>query len=98
MTDARALACVVGGGPLKMARHPTPTTRRRLTMFQTARTTPLGTLLIVGVSEALVPGRPVTASVGLASYCPVASWEAWLKRCDDNLYSAKAAGRNRVVG
>lgn len=49
-------------------------------------------------SEALVPGRPVTASVGLASYCKDASWEAWLKRCDDNLYSAKATGRNRVVG
>jgi GGDEF domain-containing protein len=40
----------------------------------------------------LLPGQPVTISVGFATYGDDPDWEAWLKRCDDNLYGAKAAG------
>jgi diguanylate cyclase (GGDEF)-like protein len=46
----------------------------------------------------LLPGQPVTVSVGFATSGDDPDWEAWLKRCDDNLYGAKAAGRNCVVG
>jgi len=47
---------------------------------------------------ALVPGRPVTVSVGVAALEDDSDWEQWLKRCDENLYAAKARGRNVVVG
>jgi two-component system cell cycle response regulator len=41
---------------------------------------------------------PVTISVGIASVLPTGdSVSALLKRADDALYDAKAAGRNRVV-
>ena len=49
-------------------------------------------------SKSLVPGRPITVSIGVASYSGDQHWEEWLKRCDQNLYGAKAAGRNAVVG
>jgi diguanylate cyclase (GGDEF)-like protein len=42
---------------------------------------------------------PVTVSVGVASLTPEVQETAdFIKMCDDNLYSAKAAGRNKVVG
>jgi diguanylate cyclase (GGDEF)-like protein len=46
----------------------------------------------------LVPGRNITVSIGVASYSGDRDWEEWLRRCDQNLYGAKAAGRNAVVG
>jgi diguanylate cyclase (GGDEF)-like protein len=49
-------------------------------------------------AKPLIPDCPVTVSVGVATFNGDADWEGWLKRCDDNLYVAKAAGRNRVVG
>lgn len=49
-------------------------------------------------SKSLVPGRPITVSIGVASYSGDQNWEDWLRRCDQNLYGAKAAGRNAVVG
>jgi diguanylate cyclase (GGDEF)-like protein len=45
----------------------------------------------------LLPDRPVTVSLGVAGYHSGETTEDWLKRVDDNLYRAKAAGRNRVV-
>jgi two-component system cell cycle response regulator len=42
---------------------------------------------------------PVTVSVGIATLTPeVQELTDFIKMCDDNLYAAKAAGRNRVVG
>ena len=38
----------------------------------------------------------VTASFGLAQWQPQEPLDTWLKRADDALYAAKAAGRNRV--
>jgi len=49
-------------------------------------------------SLSLVPDRPVTASIGVSALTPDLDWEDWMKRCDDNLYGAKSAGRNRVSG
>jgi len=49
-------------------------------------------------SRALAPGRTVTVSVGVAALADDSDWEQWLKRCDENLYAAKARGRNVVVG
>jgi diguanylate cyclase (GGDEF)-like protein len=46
----------------------------------------------------LVPGRPVTVSIGIAAFQGEKDRDAWLKRCDENLYGAKARGRNVVVG
>ena len=46
----------------------------------------------------LLPGAAVTVSVGVATLNGDRDWEAWLKRCDERLYVAKAEGRNRVVG
>jgi len=46
----------------------------------------------------LIPGRAVTVSVGVAALEDESDWEQWLKRCDENLYTAKAQGRNIVVG
>ncbi|PZD72425.1 putative diguanylate cyclase AdrA [Acaryochloris thomasi RCC1774] len=45
----------------------------------------------------LLPDRPVTVSIGLATLYPQENWKLWLKRSDENLYQAKAMGRNRVV-
>lgn len=49
-------------------------------------------------SKPLVPGRRITVSIGVAAYSGDQNWEQWLNRCDQNLYGAKAAGRNAVVG
>jgi diguanylate cyclase (GGDEF)-like protein len=49
-------------------------------------------------TKPLVPGRPITVSIGVASYSGDKDWEEWLRRCDQNLYGAKAQGRNAVVG
>jgi len=49
-------------------------------------------------AQPLIPGRSITVSIGVASYCDDQDWESWLKRCDENLYGAKAQGRNSVVG
>jgi diguanylate cyclase (GGDEF)-like protein len=46
----------------------------------------------------LIPGRSITVSIGVASYSGDRDWEEWLRRCDQNLYGAKAKGRNAVVG
>ena len=48
-------------------------------------------------SIALLPNRPVTASVGVATLLPEEHWSEWVKRSDRNLYRAKEKGRNRVV-
>lgn len=44
----------------------------------------------------LVPGIPVTVSVGAAEIRERESHEAWLRRVDEAMYSAKRSGRNRV--
>ncbi|MEO0373290.1 MAG: GGDEF domain-containing protein [Cyanobacteria bacterium P01_A01_bin.17] len=45
----------------------------------------------------LLPNRPVTVSIGLATLHPQEDWKLWMQRSDENLYQAKAMGRNRVV-
>jgi len=44
-----------------------------------------------------LPGRSVTASLGVAALHPGDDWRAWMKRSDDKLYVAKSGGRDRVV-
>ncbi len=39
----------------------------------------------------------ITASFGVAEYCPQESPEDWLKRADEALYTAKQGGRNQVA-
>lgn len=52
--------------------------------------------------RALVQAQPfaqvgqVTASFGVADFRPADNLDTWLKRADDALYAAKAAGRNQV--
>lgn len=46
----------------------------------------------------LIPDRPVTISIGIASFAGEEDRDEWMKRCDENLYGAKAQGRNVVVG
>lgn len=45
----------------------------------------------------IVPGHPVTVSIGAATHVPGESWTDWVKRSDDHLYEAKRLGRNRVT-
>lgn len=45
----------------------------------------------------LLPGRPVTASIGVAALRPGEDWTEWMKRTDENLYRAKSAGRDQVA-
>ena len=45
----------------------------------------------------LLSRHTVTASLGVATLQPGEDWDAWMKRSDENLYRAKADGRNRVV-
>jgi diguanylate cyclase (GGDEF)-like protein len=44
----------------------------------------------------LIRERPVTISIGVAELRAGESLDDWLKRADNALYRAKAAGRNRV--
>lgn len=48
-------------------------------------------------SLSLLPQHTVTASLGVATLLPGEDWDAWMKRSDENLYRAKATGRNCVV-
>ncbi len=45
----------------------------------------------------ILPDRSITASIGISTLLPDMDREAWLKKCDANLYRAKNSGRNRVV-
>lgn len=45
----------------------------------------------------MVPGRRVSVSLGVATLRVDEDWQDWMKRADDNLYAAKAAGRDRTV-
>ena len=45
----------------------------------------------------LLPDHTVTSSIGIATLQPGEDWDEWMKRSDENLYRAKAAGRNCVV-
>jgi diguanylate cyclase (GGDEF)-like protein len=49
-------------------------------------------------SQEILPGQPVTISIGVAAFSGEEDSERWMKRCDENLYGAKAQGRNLVVG
>jgi diguanylate cyclase (GGDEF)-like protein len=46
---------------------------------------------------AFLPDHVVTVSIGLATLLPGEDRKQWLKRSDENLYRAKAGGRNQVV-
>ena len=48
-------------------------------------------------SLALLPGRPITASMGVATLRSTEDWRRWMERSDENLYQAKVEGRDRVV-
>ncbi|MFZ5482886.1 MAG: diguanylate cyclase [Pseudomonadota bacterium] len=48
-------------------------------------------------TRVFLPDRPVTASLGVATLAQGEDWLAWIKRGDENLYRAKAEGRDRVV-
>jgi diguanylate cyclase (GGDEF)-like protein len=45
----------------------------------------------------LLPDRPVTVSIGVATLRKGEDGEEWMKRCDQKLYQAKSEGRNLVV-
>ncbi len=47
--------------------------------------------------ETLLADRPVTTSVGVATLREGEDWRTWMKRSDQNLYQAKARGRNCVM-
>jgi diguanylate cyclase (GGDEF)-like protein len=47
-------------------------------------------------TEPFPPAGPLTASFGVADFQAGETLDTWLKRVDDALYAAKAAGRNRV--
>lgn len=47
--------------------------------------------------QAFVPDHVVTVSIGLATLLPGEDRKKWMKRSDENLYRAKAGGRNQVV-
>jgi diguanylate cyclase (GGDEF)-like protein len=48
-------------------------------------------------AEPLYQNCSVTVSIGVATHQSGEDWHAWMKRSDQNLYRAKAEGRNRVV-
>jgi diguanylate cyclase (GGDEF)-like protein len=45
----------------------------------------------------VIPDRSITASMGISTLVPGMDREAWLKKCDENLYRAKSSGRNCVM-
>lgn len=45
----------------------------------------------------IIPDHYITISIGIATYDNDEDWTHWVKRADDNLYSAKRAGRNLVA-
>lgn len=47
---------------------------------------------------AVLPEMQLTVSVGVATHQADESANAWMKRADQHMYDAKAAGRNRVLG
>ena len=54
-------------------------------------------LLAAVAAHPLLPERAVTVSIGAATLVAGEDARSWLKRVDEQLYRAKAAGRNRVV-
>ena len=48
-------------------------------------------------NRVFLPDRLVTVSLGVATLAQGEDWLAWIKRGDENLYRAKAEGRDRVV-
>jgi len=46
----------------------------------------------------VLPGRRITASVGAATLHDDEDADSWMRRSDDAMYLAKAAGRDRVTG
>jgi diguanylate cyclase (GGDEF)-like protein len=59
----------------------------------------LGERLRENLENLAIPGLKtrVTASFGIAQYRPDDTLETLVKRADEGLYAAKAAGRNRVM-
>jgi len=49
-------------------------------------------------SLSLLHEHPVTVSIGVAALQTGEDWKSWMSRCDQELYKAKSAGRNRVAG
>lgn len=45
----------------------------------------------------LIPDYTVTVSGGVSNFFDGDSWKQWMKQCDENLYIAKASGRNQVI-
>ncbi|AUB83993.1 diguanylate cyclase [Candidatus Thiodictyon syntrophicum] len=55
--------------------------------------------LRTGLHTLSCPGAgTMTASFGVAEYCPGETLDQWLKRTDDLMFQAKREGRNRVAG
>ena len=50
------------------------------------------------VEQALIiPGRVVTISGGVCEVPAEGDVDTWLRNCDEALYQAKDAGRNRII-
>ncbi len=45
----------------------------------------------------IIPGQPVTISIGAAQLVADDTWTQWIKRADNHLLEAKRLGRNRVT-
>lgn len=55
----------------------------------------LRTSLLKLVSDAI---PAISTSIGVTAWREGENWQSWVKRGDQNLYRAKAAGRNQVLG
>ena len=54
--------------------------------------------LRIAISSLAIPlENSITVSLGVATLKLDEGWDNWMKRCDDNLYRAKNAGRNQVM-